>query len=43
MGKFRALWTRLIGIFHSQRTDDEFAAELESHLQMHIDDISVPA
>jgi len=38
MRKFRALWTRLIGVFHPQRTDDEFAAELESHLQMHIDD-----
>jgi predicted permease len=38
MRKLRVLWSRLGGVFRGQRSDDEFAAELESHLQMHIDD-----
>ncbi len=38
MGKLRALFYRLRGIFASDRADQDFAAELESHLQMHIDD-----
>src|SRR5262249_35692925 len=34
----RAWFLRLAGLFRQQRRDQEFAAELESHLQMHIDD-----
>jgi len=36
MGKPRALWLRIRGLF--SRHDQEFAAEVESHLQMHIDE-----
>ena len=36
--KLRALWMRMRGMFAGAKTDDEFSAELESHLQMHIDD-----
>jgi predicted permease len=38
MGKLRALWLRLRGLFGSERADREFAAELESHLVMDIED-----
>jgi len=38
MHRFRALWARLRGIFGGQLADKELPAELESHLQMHIDD-----
>ena len=38
MRKLRALWMRLRGQFEGRRVDDEFSAELESHLQMHIED-----
>ena len=34
----RAFWMRLRALFGARRAGDEFAAELESHLQMHIDD-----
>jgi predicted permease len=34
----RALWLRLLGLFTSSRSAVDFDAELESHLQMHIDD-----
>ncbi|QNI31540.1 ABC transporter permease [Alloacidobacterium dinghuense] len=37
-GKLRALRMRLGGAFGAHRTRDEFAVELESHLQMHIED-----
>ena len=37
MRKLRALWIRLRGMCGRARTE-EFAAELESHLQMHIED-----
>src|ERR1035437_8993017 len=38
MGKLRALWIRLIGMFQSGSADGEFAAELESHIAMHTED-----
>jgi macrolide transport system ATP-binding/permease protein len=38
MRNLRALWFRLFGTLGSGRMEKEFAAELESHLQMHIDD-----
>ena len=38
MKQARAWLRRLGGIFNSTRRDREFAEELESHLQMHIDD-----
>jgi hypothetical protein len=32
-------WTmRLLGVFGSRRAERELAAELDSHLQLHIDD-----
>lgn len=38
MRQLRALWMRLRGMFGSARASEEFGAELESHLQMHIED-----
>ncbi len=38
MRKLRALWRRLCGTFAARQAEGEFAAELESHLQMHIED-----
>jgi putative ABC transport system permease protein len=38
MRQVRAWLIRLGGLFGSRRSDDEFAREMESHLQMHIDD-----
>ncbi|HEV3512485.1 MAG TPA: ABC transporter permease [Candidatus Sulfotelmatobacter sp.] len=38
MRKLRAWFVRLLGVSHSDRQDRNFAEELESHLQMHIDD-----
>jgi predicted permease len=38
MRKLRSLWIRFIGIFGSGQAAPEVDAELESHLQMHIDD-----
>lgn len=38
MRQLRALWTRFCGMFGRARAEDEFSAELESHLQMHIED-----
>ena len=32
------VWARLTGLFHKGQRDREMAQELESHLQMHIDD-----
>jgi predicted permease len=34
----RASFRRLLGLFRKPRNDAEFAAELESHLQLHIED-----
>ena len=38
MKKLRAALRRLAGMFSSGRREEEFASELEGHLQMHIDD-----
>jgi putative ABC transport system permease protein len=38
MRRLRALLLRLGGFFRRPRADDEFAAEIDSHLQMHIED-----
>ena len=38
MRTLRALLLRLRGMFGSERADEDFAAELESHLAMHIED-----
>ena len=38
MKKLRAALRRLAGMFSSARREEEFASELEGHLQMHIDD-----
>jgi macrolide transport system ATP-binding/permease protein len=38
MRKLRALFLRLWGLHHQQRQGRDFAEELESHLQMHIED-----
>jgi macrolide transport system ATP-binding/permease protein len=38
MRGLRALWIRLWGVFDSERQEREIVAELESHLQMHIED-----
>lgn len=36
--KLRAFWLRLGGALASNKAGQDFAIELESHLQMHIDD-----
>ena len=38
MRAVRAWFHRCFGLFHKRRSDAEFAAELESHLQLHIED-----
>ena len=38
MTRLRAWFTRFGGLFGKQRRDRDLAAELESHLQMHVDD-----
>lgn len=38
MRKLRAWFFRLAGLFRRARAEEAFAAELESHIQMHIDD-----
>jgi predicted permease len=38
MGSFRAFFFRLAGLFDRRRRDRELADELESHLQLHIED-----
>jgi putative ABC transport system permease protein len=38
MRRLRGWFLRLGGLFHRDRADREFAQEMESHLQMHIDD-----
>jgi predicted permease len=37
MRKLRALWIRLIGLFRPRRGDEEFAAEIESHVSMDVE------
>jgi putative ABC transport system permease protein len=36
--KLRAFWIRLLGMIGARRNDDDFAAELESHVEMHTED-----
>jgi macrolide transport system ATP-binding/permease protein len=38
MRQLRAWFVRLGGFFRRNRSDRELAAEMESHLQMHIED-----
>src|SRR5690348_15043014 len=38
MTKFRALLKRITALFHRDHRDADLAAELESHLQFHIED-----
>jgi hypothetical protein len=38
MRKLRALWLRLCGIFGARSADEDFAAELESHVGLHTED-----
>jgi predicted permease len=38
MHKLRALWIRLCGLLHKPQSEDEFEAELASHVAMHTDD-----
>jgi len=38
MRKLRALWKRIAGLPHSRRAHDDFSAELESHIAMHVED-----
>src|ERR1700684_790439 len=38
MRRLRGWFLRLSGLFYKERSDREFAQELESHLQMHVDD-----
>ena len=38
MRRLRAWFVRLGGLFKKERSDRAFAAEMDSHLQMHIDD-----
>ena len=38
MNRLRELLLRLTGIFRKQRREQDFAAEMDSHLQLHIDD-----
>lgn len=36
--KLRALWIRLLGMIGARRNDDDFDAELESHVALHTED-----
>ena len=36
--KLRAFWIRLRGMIGARRNDEDFAAELESHVAMHTDE-----
>jgi putative ABC transport system permease protein len=38
MRRLHAVWLRICGLFRKRQFDAEFAAEMESHLQMHIED-----
>ena len=37
MRKLRAIWMRFVSLFRPRRDDEEFSAELEAHLALHID------
>lgn len=36
--RFRAVCSRFVGLLHPGRASDDFTAELESHIAMHVDD-----
>jgi predicted permease len=38
MRKVRAFRLRILGLFNGRRSDDDFSAELESHIALHTDD-----
>lgn len=38
MRQLRALWMRVRGMFRGRQSEDDFSSELESHVQMHIED-----
>ena len=38
MRRLRALWMRIRGLAAARREDDQFAAEVESHVAMHTED-----
>jgi hypothetical protein len=38
MRGLRALWMRLRGMASARRAEDDFAAEIESHVAMHTED-----
>ncbi len=38
MRRLRAFFVRILGVFARKRREGDFAAELDSHLQLHIDD-----
>ena len=38
MRKVRAFGVRLLSLFRARRSEDDFAAELESHVALHIDE-----
>ncbi|MGC2615744.1 MAG: ABC transporter permease [Terracidiphilus sp.] len=38
MRKLRVLWMRLTGLLHAGSGDQDFSVELESHIDMHVDD-----
>jgi macrolide transport system ATP-binding/permease protein len=38
MRKVRAFGLRILGLFNGRRSDDDFSAELDSHIALHIDD-----
>jgi predicted permease len=38
MRKLRAFWIRLLGLIGARRNEEDFAAELESHIAMHTED-----
>ena len=37
MRKIRAIWMRLLGLVRRSRADEDFSAEVEAHLALHID------
>ncbi|HET6206377.1 MAG TPA: permease prefix domain 1-containing protein, partial [Terracidiphilus sp.] len=38
MRRLRSMWVRLLGMVKRTRTEEEFSAELESHLALHVED-----
>src|SRR4051812_35973921 len=36
--RLRSVWARLLGLFAPDRADRDLSDELESHLQLHVDD-----